>query len=122
MRVGDWWLRAAVVEAVVIPVVRVGAAVVYVGGTTGHANWADSKGYCCGDYSTRRDVGCQWDCCHFDFACVQAECHQTSEVTLGVAGDVSTLIGPRMVPQEESLLAAVVPGQPLFVVVLVAVV
>ena len=46
----------------------------------------------------------------------------TLGVTLGVAGDVSTLIGPRMVPQEESLLAAVVPGQPLFVVVLVAVV
>ena len=43
-------------------------------------------------------------------------------MTLGVAGDVSTLIGPRMVPQEESLLAAVVPGQPPFVVVSVAVV
>ena len=44
MRVADWWVRASVVGAVVSPVARVRAAVVYFGVTTGHAIGLTAKG------------------------------------------------------------------------------
>ena len=44
MEVADWWLRAAVVGAVVIPVVSSKAVVVCYGVTTGHAIGLTAKG------------------------------------------------------------------------------